>query len=130
MATSNAPLPATTTYLIVGGGPAGLALHCTLINAGVPAARVLHVEKWPAPRAREQSRSAAIHARTLEVLAESVDDPTTRPEDITTVRGKSAGAGADPDPDVPVPAQLASVVQFVSARLLVCWLAELTLECS
>ncbi|EGG10120.1 uncharacterized protein MELLADRAFT_103516 [Melampsora larici-populina 98AG31] len=81
-------LPSQVSVLIVGGGPTGLALACTLINKGVPYSSVLIVDKESATHQetrRYQSRATAIHSRTLECLEEGVDDSTspspTRPTD-------------------------------------------------
>lgn len=60
-------LPDTTDVLVVGAGPTGLTLACTLAKAGI--AHVL-VDRQAA--GANTSRAAAVHARTLEVL-ERVD---------------------------------------------------------
>jgi 2-polyprenyl-6-methoxyphenol hydroxylase-like FAD-dependent oxidoreductase len=56
-------MPTATDVLIVGAGPTGLTLACTLARAGV--SNVL-VDRQP--EASNTSRAAAVHARTLEVL--------------------------------------------------------------
>lgn len=60
---TNPDLPASTDVLIVGAGPTGLALACTLASAGVS-----HVLVDRLPAGNNTSRAAAVHARTLEVL--------------------------------------------------------------
>ncbi|MET9243967.1 FAD-dependent monooxygenase [Nonomuraea sp. NPDC003709] len=59
----NAQLPAGTDVLIVGAGPAGLALATSLARQGVDA---VLVDK--AASGANTSRAAVVHARTLEVL--------------------------------------------------------------
>src|SRR4051812_31939875 len=49
--------------LVVGAGPTGLALACSLARQGMPC-RVVEAEASPVP----QSRALAVHARTLELL--------------------------------------------------------------
>jgi 2-polyprenyl-6-methoxyphenol hydroxylase-like FAD-dependent oxidoreductase len=56
-------LPAETDVLIVGAGPAGLALAAELLRQG---AKSLIVDRQQA--AANTSRAAVVHARTLEVL--------------------------------------------------------------
>jgi 2-polyprenyl-6-methoxyphenol hydroxylase-like FAD-dependent oxidoreductase len=56
-------LPAETDVVIVGAGPTGLALAVCLALRGV---RFVLIDRLPAPQ--PNSRAAAIHARTLEVL--------------------------------------------------------------
>ena len=56
-------MPDVTDVLIVGAGPTGLTLACTLAKAGVP-----HVIVDRAAVGANTSRAAAVHARTLEVL--------------------------------------------------------------
>lgn len=56
-------LPETTQVLIVGAGPAGLALAATLAAKGVDFVVIDRLAQ-----AQTTSRAAAIHARTLEVL--------------------------------------------------------------
>ncbi|MGK5684107.1 FAD-dependent oxidoreductase [Actinoplanes sp. URMC 104] len=56
-------LPETTTVLVVGAGPVGLATATALAQAGV---EVTVVDR--APTAAHTSRAAVVHARTLEVL--------------------------------------------------------------
>ena len=58
-------LPATTDVLIVGAGPTGLALACTLAAEGVS---FLLVDRLA--EGANTSRAAVVHARTLEVLDE------------------------------------------------------------
>lgn len=55
--------PSETEVLIVGAGPAGLALACTLQQAGV---RCVVIDKLE--QGQNTSRAAVIHAHTLEVL--------------------------------------------------------------
>lgn len=85
-------LPSQVSVLIIGGGPTGLALACTLINKGVPYSSVLIVEKESADHQqtrRHQSRAMGVHSRTLECLEEGVDDSTSpspkRPTDLEPV---------------------------------------------
>ncbi|WP_433435028.1 FAD-dependent monooxygenase [Nonomuraea sp. CA-141351] len=59
----NAQLPESTDVLIVGAGPAGLALATALAGQGVDA---VLVDK--AASGANTSRAAVVHARTLEVL--------------------------------------------------------------
>ncbi|MEV1177719.1 FAD-dependent monooxygenase [Nonomuraea sp. NPDC049784] len=61
----NAQLPESTDVLIVGAGPAGLALATALAGQGVDA---VLVDK--AASGANTSRAAVVHARTLEVLRE------------------------------------------------------------
>lgn len=56
-------LPAVTDVVIVGAGPTGLTLGCQLAARGVDFVLLDH-----APAGVNESRAAAIHARTLEVL--------------------------------------------------------------
>ncbi|MDQ2710308.1 MAG: FAD-dependent monooxygenase, partial [Actinomycetota bacterium] len=64
-------LPSTVDVLVVGAGPAGLALSTVLTARGV---RHLTVDR--APLGSNTSRAAVVHARTLEVLDEiGVADP-------------------------------------------------------
>src|SRR5262245_14811335 len=56
-------LPTATDVMIVGAGPTGLTLACTLTQAGVPNVLVDRQAE-----ASNTSRAAAVHARTLEVL--------------------------------------------------------------
>jgi len=56
-------VPATTDVVIVGAGPTGLALACTLAASGVSFVLVDRLVE-----AANTSRAAVIHARTLEVL--------------------------------------------------------------
>ncbi|MGE0812937.1 MAG: FAD-dependent oxidoreductase [Vicinamibacterales bacterium] len=56
-------LPSTTDVLIVGAGPTGLTLACTLADAGVSSVLVDRQAVGS-----NTSRAAAVHARTLEVL--------------------------------------------------------------
>ena len=56
-------VPATTDVVIVGAGPTGLALACTLAARGVSFVLVDRLAE-----AANTSRAAVIHARTLEVL--------------------------------------------------------------
>jgi 2-polyprenyl-6-methoxyphenol hydroxylase-like FAD-dependent oxidoreductase len=58
-------LPSTSDVVIVGAGPAGLALGCVLAREGVP---FLILDRLP--EGRNTSRAAVVHARTLEVLEE------------------------------------------------------------
>ncbi len=60
-------LPDSTDVLIVGAGPTGLTLACTLAKSGVS-----HVLVDRQAVGANTSRAAAVHARTLEVL-ERVD---------------------------------------------------------
>lgn len=59
------PLPPTseTDILIIGGGPTGLTLACALALRGI---RFIIIDRNPLPA--QQSRAAAVHARTLEML--------------------------------------------------------------
>lgn len=57
------PLPPRTGVVVVGAGPTGLALACTLRAAGID---VLVVDR--ATDSATTSRAAVVHARTLEVL--------------------------------------------------------------
>ncbi|HEX3575972.1 MAG TPA: FAD-dependent monooxygenase [Rhodopila sp.] len=57
------PLPSETDVLIVGAGPSGLALAVCLARHGT---NFVLVDRLTAPQAN--SRAAAVHARTLEVL--------------------------------------------------------------
>lgn len=59
------PLPATTSVVIVGAGPAGLTAAIVLAEAGVD-----HVLIDRLALGANTSRAAAVHARTLEVLDE------------------------------------------------------------
>ncbi|MGV9610612.1 FAD-dependent monooxygenase [Nocardia xishanensis] len=61
----NAPLPRTTSVLVVGAGPAGLTAAITLADAGVD---VVVLDRLA--EGANTSRAAVVHARTLEVLAE------------------------------------------------------------
>ncbi|KAH9817878.1 FAD-binding monooxygenase [Melampsora americana] len=73
-------LPSKVSVLIIGGGPTGLTLACTLINKGVPYSSILIVDRESATHQktrRHQSRATAIHSRTLECLEEGVDDSTS-----------------------------------------------------
>src|SRR4051794_17961463 len=56
-------LPKKVDVVVVGAGPTGLTLACTLQAASVD---VLVLEK--VPQGANTSRAAVIHARTLEVL--------------------------------------------------------------
>lgn len=58
-------LPQRVEVVVVGAGPTGLALACTLRAAGV---EVLVADR--AAQGANTSRAAVVHARTLEVLAE------------------------------------------------------------
>lgn len=58
-------LPQRVEVVVVGAGPTGLALACTLRAAGV---QVLVLDR--AAQGANTSRAAVVHARTLEVLAE------------------------------------------------------------
>ncbi|MFD6271082.1 FAD-dependent oxidoreductase [Nocardia asteroides] len=58
-------LPATTSVVIVGAGPAGLTAAIVLAEAGVD-----HVLIDRLGEGANTSRAAVVHARTLEVLAE------------------------------------------------------------
>ena len=58
-------LPTEAAVVVVGAGPTGLALACTLRAAGLD---VLVLDK--ATEGQNTSRAAVIHARTLEVLDE------------------------------------------------------------
>ena len=64
-------LPRKVDVVVVGAGPTGLTLACTLRSANVD---VLVLDK--VPEGANTSRAAVIHARTLEVLDEL--DVTTR----------------------------------------------------
>lgn len=88
----------TTTVLVVGAGPVGLALGLRLSAAGVP-----HLVLDRATAGAGTSRAAVVHARTLEVLA-SLDlaDPliehgvvvphfAVRDRDLTLLRVEFAG---------------------------------------
>ncbi|WP_159842130.1 FAD-dependent monooxygenase [Nocardia sp. CY41] len=61
-ATTN-PLPATTSVVIVGAGPAGLTAAITLADAGVAFVLLDRLSEGA-----NTSRAAVVHARTLEVL--------------------------------------------------------------
>ncbi|MBF6216709.1 FAD-dependent monooxygenase [Nocardia abscessus] len=63
-ATSSA-LPATTSVVIVGAGPAGLTAAITLADAGVDFVLLDRLSEGA-----NTSRAAVVHARTLEVLEE------------------------------------------------------------
>lgn len=54
-----------TSAIIVGAGPTGLALACSLAQKGID-----HVIVDKAPQGANTSRAAVVHARTLEVLEE------------------------------------------------------------
>lgn len=58
-------LPASTDVLIVGAGPTGLALACTLASRHVPFVLIDRLAEGA-----NTSRAAVVHARTLEVLEE------------------------------------------------------------
>src|SRR4051794_31960497 len=58
-------LPTKVDVVVVGAGPTGLTLACTLRAANVD---VLVLDK--VPEGANTSRAAVIHARTLEVLDE------------------------------------------------------------
>ncbi|MFE7745723.1 FAD-dependent monooxygenase [Nocardia sp. NPDC057455] len=57
------PLPATTSVVIVGAGPAGLTAAITLADAGVDFVLLDRLSEGA-----NTSRAAVVHARTLEVL--------------------------------------------------------------
>ncbi|WP_063022334.1 FAD-dependent monooxygenase [Nocardia niwae] len=57
------PLPATTSVVIVGAGPAGLTAAITLADAGVDFVLLDKLDEGA-----NTSRAAVVHARTLEVL--------------------------------------------------------------
>ncbi|MBF6337796.1 FAD-dependent monooxygenase [Nocardia abscessus] len=59
------PLPATTSVVIVGAGPAGLTAAITLADAGVDFVLLDRLSEGA-----NTSRAAVVHARTLEVLEE------------------------------------------------------------
>jgi 2-polyprenyl-6-methoxyphenol hydroxylase-like FAD-dependent oxidoreductase len=56
-------LPQQVHVAVVGAGPTGLTLGCTLQQAGLD---VLVVDQ--APEGTNDSRAAVVHARTLEIL--------------------------------------------------------------
>jgi 2-polyprenyl-6-methoxyphenol hydroxylase-like FAD-dependent oxidoreductase len=56
-------LPSETDVLIVGAGPAGLALACSLQQAGIRHVLIDRLEEG-----QNTSRAAVVHAHTLEVL--------------------------------------------------------------
>ncbi|MEU2087108.1 FAD-dependent monooxygenase [Nocardia beijingensis] len=63
MNTTPSPLPATTSVVIVGAGPAGLTAAITLADAGVDFLLLDRLSEGA-----NTSRAAVVHARTLEVL--------------------------------------------------------------
>ncbi|QIS01435.1 NAD(P)-binding protein [Nocardia brasiliensis] len=65
MNTIQHPLPATTSVVVVGAGPAGLTTAITLADAGVDFVLLDRLAEGA-----NTSRAAVIHARTLEVLHE------------------------------------------------------------
>ncbi|KAG0141766.1 hypothetical protein CROQUDRAFT_135972 [Cronartium quercuum f. sp. fusiforme G11] len=77
---SSSLLPAQVSIVIIGAGPTGLALACTLLNKGVPPTSVLIIERESINQKQArmyQSRAIGIAARTLECMAESIDDSSS-----------------------------------------------------
>ncbi|EPQ30044.1 uncharacterized protein PFL1_02161 [Pseudozyma flocculosa PF-1] len=87
------PLPNKVDILIVGAGPVGTAAACAILNNIDAEARsdfkLLIVDSNESINSFSptHSRAIGVHARTFELLAETVDDPQAREQQVG-VRGR------------------------------------------